>query len=206
MKTLPVVSIALLTTIASAAGQIPEEALNGLGFREIGPVIMSGRVVDLAVVESNPTTFYVAAATGGVWKTENNGVTFAPVFFDEGTHSVGDIVVHQQDTNIVWVGTGERANRQSSSWGDGVYKSTDGGATWEHMGLRDSKHIGRVVLHPDNPDVVYVAAMGHLWGPNDERGLYMSEDGGATWTRTLQFDENTGVVDVAIDPVEPTVL
>ncbi len=206
MKTLPVVSIALLTTIASAAGQIPEEALNGLGFREIGPVIMSGRVVDLAVVESNPTTFYVAAATGGVWKTENNGVTFAPVFFDEGTHSVGDIVVHQRDTNIVWVGTGERANRQSSSWGDGVYKSTDGGATWEHMGLRDSKHIGRVVLHPDNPDVVYVAAMGHLWGPNDERGLYMSEDGGATWTRTLQFDENTGVVDVAIDPVEPDVL
>jgi photosystem II stability/assembly factor-like uncharacterized protein len=206
MKTLLVISVAFLTTVSSAASQVPEEVLNGLEFREIGPVIMSGRVVDLAVVESNPTTFYVAAATGGVWKTQNNGVTFEPVFFDEGTHSVGAIVVHQRDTNIVWVGTGERANRQSSSWGDGVYKSTDGGATWQNMGLRDSKHIGRIVLHPDNPDVVYVAAMGHLWGPNDERGLYMSEDGGATWTRTMQFDENTGVVDVAMDPVDPAVL
>jgi photosystem II stability/assembly factor-like uncharacterized protein len=158
------------------------------------------------VVESDPHTFYAAASTGGVWKTINNGVTWTPVFKDAGTHSVGDIAVHQRDTSIVWVGTGERANRQSSSWGDGVYKSTDGGTTWANMGLRDSHHIGRIRMHPENPDIVYVAAMGHLWGPNEERGLYKSTDGGQSWRRTLQVDENTGVVDVAIDPQQPNIL
>ena len=197
---------ALLVPQLAVAQTLTSETLAGLPFREIGPVIMSGRVVDLAVVESNPYTFYVASATGGVWKTVNNGVTFDPVFSREATHSVGAITVHQRDTNIVWVGTGERANRQSSSWGDGVYKSTDGGQTWRNMGLRDSHHIGRIALHPDNPDIVFVAAMGHLWGPNEERGLYRTGDGGTTWTRVLHTDENTGVVDVAIDPSDPTVL
>ncbi len=203
---LPLLVLCLQPGGSVDAQTVTGRTLDGLELREIGPVIMSGRVVDLAVVEANPYTFYVASATGGVWKTTNGGVTFTPVFHREATHSVGDIVVHQMDTNIVWVGTGERANRQSSSWGDGVYKSTDGGSTWRNMGLRDSHHIGRVVLHPRDPNVVFVAAMGHLWGPNEERGLYTSRNGGDTWTRVLHVDENTGVVDVAIDPSDPMVM
>jgi photosystem II stability/assembly factor-like uncharacterized protein len=191
---------------SDAAPPLTTDHLTGLEPRSIGPATMSGRIVDLAVVESDPYVFYAASATGGVWKTTNNGITFTPVFEDQGTHSVGDIAVHQADTSLVWVGTGERANRQSNSWGDGVYKSTDGGRTWQHMGLDDTHHIGRIVMHPGNPDVVYVAAMGHLWGPNEERGLYMSTDGGQTWTRTLSVDAHTGVVDVAIDPSDSDVM
>ncbi|UCG89005.1 MAG: hypothetical protein JSW71_10895 [Gemmatimonadota bacterium] len=198
--------VALATSGALNAQNLTHETLANLRFRTIGPATMSGRIVDIAVVEANTYTFYVASATGGVWKTTNNGITFTPVFEREGTHSVGAIAVHQVDTNIVWVGTGERANRQSSSWGDGVYKSTDGGETWTNTGLDDSHHIGRIALHPTDPDIVFVAAMGHLWGPNDERGLYMSTDGGATWTRVLSGDEATGVVDVAIDWFDPNIV
>ena len=203
-----ILSCALCATATSAAyaQTLRAETLKGLRFREIGPVNMSGRVVDIAVVESNPFTFYAASATGGVWKTGNNGVTFTPVFHRENTASVGAIAVSQTDTNVVWVGTGERASRQSNSWGDGVYKSSDGGETWTNMGLEDSHHIGRIAIHPNNPNVVFVAAMGHLWGPNEERGLYRTEDGGETWTRVLYVDENTGVVDVAIDPSDPNIL
>ncbi|MGH7475048.1 MAG: VPS10 domain-containing protein [Longimicrobiales bacterium] len=180
--------------------------LSGLEPRTIGPANMSGRVVDMAVNEANPLVWYVAASTAGVWKTTSNGVAWTPVFEREGSHSVGDIELHQRDTSIIWVGTGERANRQSTSWGDGVYKSTDGGRTWTNMGLADSHHVGRIRMHPENPDIVYVAAMGHLWGPNEERGLYKSTDGGRTWRKVLYVDEDTGVVDVAIDPEQPEVL
>ena len=157
-------------------------------------------------MELDPKVFYVASATGGLWKTENNGVTFTPLFTEEPVHSIGAITVHQVDTSLVWLGSGERANRQSSSWGDGVYKSTDGGRNWTNMGLGDTRHIGRIALHPRNPDIVYVAAMGHLWGPNEERGLYKSVDGGESWSRILHVDENTGVVDVAMDPSNPETL
>ena len=198
---------ALVTSIPLAAvgqGTRPSrQDLSGLRLRSIGPANMSGRIVDLDVNERNPYVIYAASSTGGVWKSTTNGVTWKPVFENEGTHSVGDIAVHPVDTAVVWVGTGERASRQSSSWGDGVYKSTDGGATWRHMGLRDSHHIGRIVLHPTDANVVFVAAMGHLWGPNEERGLYKSTDGGANWRRVLQVDSVTGVVDVAIDPRDP---
>ena len=197
-------ALAFLPILAHA--QVTTEQLDGLRPRNIGPAVMSGRIVDLAVAESDMIKFYVASSTGGVYKTSDNGITLNPVFENEGTHSVGAIALHQRDTSIVWVGTGERANRQSSSWGDGVYKSTDGGDTWTNMGLRDSKHIGRIALHPDDTDLVYVAAMGHLWGPNEERGLYRSTDGGATWQPILQVDENTGVVDVALDPDQPNVV
>ncbi len=191
---------------APAPAQTPASAaLDGLEPRFIGPAVMSGRIVDLAVVESGQV-FYVATSTGGVWKTVDGGVTYAPVFENEGTHSVGDVAVHPGDTTVVWVGTGERASRQSSGWGDGVYKSTDGGESWQHMGLSDSKHIGRIRMHPDDPDVVFVAAMGHLWGPNEERGLYRSTDGGATWERVLNVDEDTGVVDVILDPSDPDIV
>lgn len=180
--------------------------LAALTLRNIGPANMSGRFVDLAVVESDPYTFYAASSTGGMYKTTDNGVTFTPAFEREATHSLGDVEIFQPNPSIVWVGTGERANRQSSSWGDGVYKSTDAGRTWTNMGLRDSHHIGRIVAHPTNPDVVYVAAMGHLWGPNAERGLYKTSDGGRTWQAVLQIDQDTGVVDVAMDPSDPQTL
>lgn len=189
-----------------AAQTLTAETLSGLPLRTIGPTTMSGRIVDLAVVEADPRTFYVATATGGVWKTGNHGVTLAPVFEREATHSVGAIAVHQVDTALVWVGTGERANRQSNSWGDGVYRSTDGGRSWTNVGLRDSHHIGRIALHPTDPNIVFVAALGHLWGPNEERGLYRSTDGGATWTRVLAVDAHTGAVDVALDPGDPSVV
>jgi photosystem II stability/assembly factor-like uncharacterized protein len=190
----------------AASPALRSETLAGLKLRNIGPANMSGRVVDLEVLETDPHVWYVASATGGVWKTTNNGVTWEPQFQDQGTHSIGDIAVHQMDTSIVWVGTGERANRQSNSWGDGVYKSSDGGRSWRHMGLKETHHVGRIRLHPQNPNIVYVAGMGHLWGPNKERGLYRSTDGGETWKRVLYVDEHTGVVDVAIDPEQPNIL
>ena len=192
---------------APAAAQTPTaDQLSGLEFRTIGPAVMSGRIVDLAINALDPTVWYAASATGGVWKTTSNGIEWEPVFEDEGTHSVGAIALHPVDTSVVWVGTGERANRQSSSWGDGVYRSTDGGETWTHVGLEESHHVGRIALHPTDPEIAYVAAMGHLWGPNEERGLYRTRDGGRTWERLLYIDENTGVVDVALDPRDPRVV
>jgi photosystem II stability/assembly factor-like uncharacterized protein len=217
-RTLPRVFPVTVLTLALAAGAAvwsapaPQTArpdladLAALTLRTIGPANMSGRFVDLAVVDADPYTFYAASSTGGMYKTTDNGVTFTPVFEREGTHSLGDVEIFQPNPSIVWVGTGERANRQSSSWGDGVYKSTDAGRTWTNMGLRDSHHIGRIVTHPTNPDVVYVAAMGHLWGPNAERGLYKTIDGGRTWQAILQVNEDTGVVDVAMDPTDPQTL
>lgn len=207
MQLLRFTSLFVLCMPLLAQAQAPSpEIFKDLQFRTIGPAVMSGRIVDLAVVEKDPYIFYVASATGGLWKTTNNGVTFEPVFEREGTHSIGDVVVHQKADSIVWVGTGERANRQSSSWGDGVYKSMDGGATWANMGLEDSHHIGRIVMHPEDPSIVFVAAMGHLWGPNEERGLYKTTDGGLSWNRTLYVDAETGVVDVAMDPSDPSIL
>ncbi len=185
---------------------ITTEGLKGLEFRNIGPAIMGGRIDDFAVVESRPSTFYVGAASGGLWKTENNGTTFEPVFDDQDSSSIGDVAIAPSDPLVLYVGTGEPNNRQSSSWGHGVYKTTDGGKTWTHLGLADTHHIGRIVVHPANPDVVYVAALGHLWGPNKERGLYKSIDGGKTWTNTKFIDEDTGFVDVAMDPQSPNIL
>ncbi len=182
------------------------DLLDGLRMRTIGPATMSGRIVDLAVVESDPAVFYAATATGGLWKTRNAGVTFAPVFEHERVHSIGAVALFQPKPDIVWVGTGEATNRQSSSWGDGVYRSDDGGETWGHAGLRDTHHIGRIALHPTNPDIVFVAALGHLWGPNRERGLFKTTDGGKSWKNVLFVDNDTGVADVAIDHADPTVM
>ncbi|MDN3203202.1 VPS10 domain-containing protein [Algoriphagus sediminis] len=206
MKIRTLIVLLVLSFSSIQAQELTSELLNGLPLRNIGPATMSGRIVDLAVLESDPYTFYAATATGGVWRTTDNGITFEPVFENEGTHSVGAIALNQNHPNIIWVGTGERANRQSSSWGDGVYKSTDGGKSWKNMGLKDSHHIGRIALHPTDSLVAYVAAMGHLWGPNEERGLYKTEDGGETWERLIYVDEDTGVVDVAMDPTDPNIL
>jgi len=202
---IPVFCLSLLTSFFAQA-QLSADLMQNLELRNIGPANMSGRIVDIDVVEKDPYTIYAASATGGVWKTTNNGIVWKPVFENQNTHSVGDIVLHQEYPHILWVGTGERANRQSSSWGDGVYKSHDGGETWQHMGLKESHHIGRIVLHPQDTNHIYVAAMGHLWGPNEERGLYESKDGGESWNKILEVDENTGVVDIAMDPSDPDIL
>lgn len=196
-----------LLILSPVFGQkINSEHLKGLQLRHIGPANMSGRVVDLAVLESNPYMIYAATATGGLWHSDNNGVTWEPIFENEGTHSIGAIALHQKHPKHIWVGTGERANRQSSGWGDGVYKTTDGGKTWTNMGLKESHHIGRIVIHPNDTNTVYVAAMGHLWGANNERGLYKTTDGGETWERIIYVNDDTGVSDIAMDPTNPDIL
>jgi photosystem II stability/assembly factor-like uncharacterized protein len=183
-----------------------ETALKNLRFRSIGPAVMGGRVDDIAVVESDTRIIYVGAAAGGLFKTVNGGSTWQALFENQPNPSIGDIAIAPSNPSIVYIGTGEPNNRQSSSWGDGVYKSMDAGVTWTHMGLKESHHIGRIVVHPTDPNIVYVAAQGDLWGPNKERGLYKSVDGGVTWNQVLTVNEDTGVNDVAIDPESPNIL
>ena len=191
---------------AAAPADPIARATAALKFRTIGPTIMSGRVSDLAVVESDPRVFYVGTASGGVWKTENAGVTFEHVFKDEATASVGDVTVAPSNPNVVWVGAGEPQNRQSSPWGNGVYRSTDAGRTWLHLGLEDAHHISRIQVHPRDPDVAYVAAVGRLWGANPERGVYRTTDGGKTWEQVLYVDDDTGAIDLVMDPSDPRTL
>jgi photosystem II stability/assembly factor-like uncharacterized protein len=195
----------LLGSLPSRAGEAPlvPQMLQALKPRHIGPANMSGRITDVAVYETAPRIQYVASASGGLWKTVNHGATWKPVFERERTMALGAVAVDQRNPDVVWVGTGEANPRNSVSWGDGVYLSTDGGATWKHKGLKDSHHIGRVVLHPNDAKIVYVAALGKIWGPGAERGIFKTLDGGLTWQRVLHFDDNTGAVDLAIDPQDP---
>jgi photosystem II stability/assembly factor-like uncharacterized protein len=195
--------------LAPARGQEPaplSQALQVLKTRPIGPANMSGRIVDVAVYEKEPRIMYVASAAGGLWRTSNYGVTWKPVFDRQSTVALGAVAVHPTNPNLVWVGTGEGNARNSVSWGDGVYKSTDGGKTWQHMGLKETHHIGRIVVHPKDPDIAYVAAVGHLWGPNLQRGLFKTTDGGKSWSHVLALGDSCGCVDVAIDPEDPDVL
>jgi photosystem II stability/assembly factor-like uncharacterized protein len=189
----------------AAGPALTRELVRRLELRPVGPAA-GGRIVDLAVVESAPATFYAASAGGGLWKTTDDGGAFEPIFDRESVQSIGAVAVFQPNPEIVWAGTGDATGHERSSWGDGVYKSSDGGRSWDHMGLRDSRHIARIALHPTSPDIVFVAALGHLWGPNRERGLYKSIDGGKTWRTVLFVDNDTGVVDVAIDPSDAKVM
>lgn len=186
-------------------GLLPSDLAN-ISWRSVGPANMGGRIVDLAVREDKPAVFYFGAATGGVWKTTNGGTTFTPVFDDQGTGSIGAVALAPSRPETVWVGTGEANARNSASYGDGVYKSTDGGKTWQNMGLRETRHIGRIRVHPTDPDTVYVAALGHVWGPNPMRGLYKTTDGGATWAQVLAIDDDTGCIDVRLHPHDPNVV
>jgi photosystem II stability/assembly factor-like uncharacterized protein len=182
------------------------QLFRALPARSIGPVACGGRVTDLAVVESSPDIMYVAAAIGGVWKTNDGGATWRPTFDQAGSLCIGDVTVAPSNPDIVWVGTGEANILRSVSVGDGVYKSTDGGKTWKHMGLKETRHIGRIVIHPKNPDIVYVAALGRAWGPSEERGIYKTTDGGKTWEKFLYIDDTTGIIDLAMDPAEANIL
>lgn len=171
----------------------------------IGPSIFSCRVTDLEANPDNPAQVYVAYASGGLWHTENNGTSFKSLFDEQATMTIGDIAV-DWTRRIVWVGAGEVNSSRSSYAGSGLYRSDDGGKTWQHRGLPESHHIGRIVLHPTNPDILWVAAMGHLYTPNPERGVYHTTDGGKTWQRTLYVDNNTGAIDLVIDPLNPEIL
>jgi photosystem II stability/assembly factor-like uncharacterized protein len=183
-----------------------EELYSGLALRSIGPAVTSGRIVDVAVDPNDASRFFVAAAAGGVWKTENAGVTFEPVFDGEGSFSIGCVTIAPSDPMVVWVGTGENNMQRVVAYGDGVYKSVDGGKSFAKMGLDKSEHIGKIVVDPRDPNTVWVAAQGPLWSPGGDRGLYKSTDGGTTWTKALEISENTGVTDVALDPRNPDVV
>jgi photosystem II stability/assembly factor-like uncharacterized protein len=182
------------------------DTFSGLKFRLIGPAVASGRVMSIAVNPRDKFEYYVGVASGGVWKTVNDGTTWTPVFDKEGSYSIGWITLDPNDPAVVWVGTGESNSQRSVSYGDGIYRSDDGGKNWTNLGLKKSEHIGRVVIDPRDSKVVYVAAEGPLWGPGGDRGLYKTTDGGKNWKAVLTISENTGVVDVAIDPSNPDIV
>jgi len=180
--------------------------VKGMRFQSIGPTVMSGRVIDLAVNPEDPTNFYAAFASGGLWVTHNNGTRFEPIFDHQSVMTIGDIAVDWKHDNTIWVGTGENNSSRSSYAGNGIYRSEDLGKTWQHLGLEETHHIGRVIIHPDNAEVVWVASVGHLYSSNPERGVYKTTDAGQTWEKTLYINDSTGVIDLIIDPKNADVL
>jgi len=222
---LPPIALALLAALAAggaataaaagsgakAAADAPAtpmkaETFTGLELRGIGPALTSGRIIDIAVHPTDRYTWYVAVASGGVFKTTNAGTTWTPIFDDQGSYSIGCVAIDPRNPLVVWVGTGENNSQRSVGYGDGVYKSTDGGVSWENVGLKNSEHIGKIVIDPRDSNVVYVAAQGPLWAPGGDRGLYKTTDGGKTWKAILTVDENTGVSDLVYDPRHPDIL
>lgn len=216
MKTLILLTLSFTLTFGYAQrkkaetqtskSQLEQLTLSGLKFRNVGPAITSGRISDFAVNPDNPKEYYVATSAGGVWKTVNGGVIYTPIFDAQGSYSIGVVTMDPNNSNVIWVGTGENNNQRSVAYGDGIYKSNDGGATWEHMGLKNSEHIGSIVVDPENSNRIYVAAIGPLWSAGGDRGAYVSEDGGKTWTKTLSIDAHTGVNEIVIHPEDPNVL
>lgn len=209
------ISILAICVIGHPSLSEPPERLqqllsSGFVYRNLGPFRAGSWVSDLAVpdapAKAHLYTFYVAARNGGVWKTTNNGTTFEPIFEGQQVATIGSIAIAPSNANIVWVGTGDASCTRSANRGDGVYRSTDGGATWQHLGLADSHHIARIVIDPTNPEIVYVAAMGHLFSTNEERGVFKTTDGGKTWRRVLYVDEKTGAVDLLLNRQQPSIL
>jgi photosystem II stability/assembly factor-like uncharacterized protein len=207
---MPRSALRLAALMLLAAGplfaQSPGEALKAVEFRSIGPTNMGGRTTDVDGIPGDPTTFYVSGADGGIFRTTNGGTTFTEIFNDEGWYSIGALAVAPSDHNVLWVGTGEGDPRNSTSYGNGVYRSTNGGATWKHVGLEDSERIKRILVDPRDADVAYVCALGHAWGPNDERGVFRTRDGGSTWEKVLYMDQDTGCSDLDLDLSNPRVL
>ena len=208
----PLFALALAATSAFAASSalaqqpVSEADLAAFQPRHIGPALTGGRIHDVEALPHDPSTIYVATASGGLWKSTNRGITWSNLWEHMPTSTFGDVAVAASNPQVVYAGTGEQQNRQSTSWGDGVYRSDDGGATWSHLGLVETRHTGRIQVHPENPDVVYVAALGNLWRSSAERGVYRSTDGGRSWDKVLYVDEHTGAVDLAMDPSDPRTL
>ena len=208
-RPLTLLILGVLLSVSSVRGQstaLVASHLDGISWRSVGPAAMGGRITDLAVRKDKPAVFFFGAATGGVWRTTNGGTTFEPVFDTYGTGSIGAVALAPSDPDIVWVGSGEANARNSASYGDGVYKSTDGGDSWKHMGLRETRHVGSISVHPVDPDVVFVAGLGHVWGSNPMRGLYRTNDGGETWSQVLAIDDDTGCIDVTFHPTDSKVV
>ncbi|MFQ5461563.1 MAG: WD40/YVTN/BNR-like repeat-containing protein [Phycisphaerae bacterium] len=187
-------------------GGMSAGTFSGLKFRSVGPALMSGRICDFAVVPDDPSEYYVAVCSGGVWKTTDHGTTYKPIFDGEGSYSIGCVTIDPNNKHVVWVGTGENNSQRSVSFGDGVYRSRDGGKSWKNMGLKESEHIGMIVVDPRDSNTVYVAAQGPLWRAGGDRGLYKTTDGGESWVRVLHISDDTGVNEVHIDPRDPDVL
>lgn len=185
---------------------ITSSLVGGLKWRSIGPAWASGRIADFAVNPNNPAEYIVGAASGNVWQTKNNGITWKPIFDSYGSYAIGDVELDPNNTNVIWVGTGENNHQRAIGYGDGIYKSVDGGKSFKNMGLKDSRQIGGIVIHPDNSDKVFVACEGSIWGPGGDRGLYMTTDGGENWEKVLEISENTGVNNVVMDPNDPMIM
>src|ERR1700704_6844092 len=201
-----VVLFVLMPCLCNAAvSDINPALIGGMKWRQIGP-FRGGRVVAVSGVPGDSATWYFGAVAGGVWKTSNAGNTWQPMFDDQKIASIGAIAVADSDHNVIYVGTGEACPRGNITYGDGVYKSLDAGKTWQHLGLRDTRHIGAIVVDPRNPDIVFVAALGHAFGPNEERGIFRTGDGGKTWQRVLFRDRDSGGIDVVFDPRNPNTL
>ncbi len=181
-------------------------AVSGLSLRGIGPAAMGGRIADIAVSSVDKSTWYVAVGSGGLWKTTNRGVSWESIFDSQKSYSIGTVTIDPNNSEVIWVGTGENVSGRHVAWGDGVYKSLDGGNTWVQMGLVKSEHIGKILVDPRNSDVVFVAAEGPLWSNGGERGVYKTNDGGKTWQLVLEIDENTGVTDIEFHPSNPDVI
>ncbi len=184
---------------AAAVPQYNQALFSGMQWRNIGP-FRGGRVLAVEGIPGDPNTYYFGAVSGGIWKTVDGGANWAPLFTHEDVSSIGAIAIAPSDHNILYAGTGEACIRGNISYGDGVYKSVDGGQTWKNVGLKDSRHIGAVIVDPRDPNVVFVAALGHAWGPNPERGIFRTRDGGKTWDKVLYVDDKTGGIDVVFDP------
>ncbi|MEM1003422.1 MAG: hypothetical protein AAGH46_12315, partial [Bacteroidota bacterium] len=187
----------------SFSQSIDNALLHGLNFRSIGPAGMSGRVTAIDVVHSDMSIIYAGTSAGSLWKSTNAGTSWKPIFENQKTASVGDIAVYQNNPNIIYLGTGEGNPRNSQNYGYGMYKSIDGGKTWSHLGLEKTKSIHRVIVHPDNPDIVWVGAIGTAWGTSEYRGVYKSIDGGKSWNKILFTNNSTGVADMVMDPTNP---
>jgi photosystem II stability/assembly factor-like uncharacterized protein len=207
MKRILAILICILTFSQISYEQtLDAKLLHGMKFRNIGPAGMSGRVTSIDVVQKNKSIIYVGSASGGLWKSTNAGTSFSSIFNHQKTASIGSISIYQKNPNIIYIGTGEGNPRNSQAFGYGMYKSLDGGATWKHLGLEKTTNIHRVIVHPDNPDIVWVGAIGPAYGPNQDRGVYKSKDGGKSWTKILYVNETTGVADMIIDPSNPNKL
>jgi photosystem II stability/assembly factor-like uncharacterized protein len=201
---LPALSLGILQ--AQQAPQLSADAVREITLRNIPGTFTSGRIADVAVDPKNHNIWYVATASGGLWKTTNHGMTFAPIFDDGGSYSLGCVTIDPKNSDVVWLGTGENESQRAIGWGDGIYKSTDAGKTWKNVGLKHSEHIARILIDPRDSNVVYVASQGPLFSPGGDRGLYKTTDGGQTWKPLLQITENTGITDIAMDPRNPDVM